>query len=121
LQYLLDRGVAQIQDEELALMGRLRDELKSISDIEVHGGPHPGRQIGVVSISSELYEPHTLATILAEEYGIETRAGLHCAPGMHSWLGTKASGGTVRMSSGPLTTCEQIEAALRAFREIHKT
>lgn len=120
LQYLLDRGVRQIRDEELALMSRLRDELKTLSGIRVHGCQNSDRQIGVLSISSELYEPHTLATLLAQEYGIETRAGLHCAPGMHTWLGTKDSGGTVRMSSGPFTAPEQIDSTIRAMGELHK-
>ena len=41
-----------------------------------------------MSLTLDGFEPQELATILDASFGIETRAGLHCAPGMHRCLGT---------------------------------
>ena len=51
-------------------------------------------------------------------FSIQVRSGLHCAPGIHAAMGTLAEGGTVRMSCGPFTTLDDIDAALAAVAEI---
>ena len=56
--------------------------------------------------------------ILDESFAIQTRASLHCAPRIHESLGTKARGGTVRLSPGPFSTAEDIDAALEALRAV---
>ncbi len=43
--------------------------------------------------------------------------GLHCAPGAHRFLGTFPEG-TVRVSPGPFTTSDDIDALVAALREI---
>jgi selenocysteine lyase/cysteine desulfurase len=74
--------------------------------------------VGVVSVAIEDYEPQVLAAILEENFAIQTRAGLHCAPGAHQSIGTLETGGTVRFSTGPFTTTADIDAASAALREI---
>ncbi|MCD7769800.1 MAG: aminotransferase class V-fold PLP-dependent enzyme, partial [Oscillospiraceae bacterium] len=54
---------------------------------------------------------------LEEEYGIQTRCGLQCAPAAHRALGTFPRG-TVRLSAGYATTDWELEQAARAVREI---
>ena len=54
---------------------------------------------------------------LAQDYGIATRAGAHCAPLMHRALGTEAQG-AVRFSFGYFNTAEETDAAIAAVREI---
>ena len=56
--------------------------------------------------------------MLDQKFGIEVRAGLHCAPGVHRAIGTFDSGGTVRLSVGPFTTAADISAAVEAMGEI---
>jgi cysteine desulfurase / selenocysteine lyase len=97
----------------------LREELGRVPGLQVRGTDDPAQRVGVVSLSSEIYDPHTFGTLLAQEYGVEARAGLHCAPGVHEWLGTKDAGGTLRLSVGPLNTLEQIETAIAAIRALH--
>ena len=58
-----------------------------------------------------------VADILAEDYGIATRPGAHCAPRLHRALGTEEQG-AVRFSFGWYNTEEEVDEALRAVREI---
>ncbi|MBW3541684.1 MAG: aminotransferase class V-fold PLP-dependent enzyme [Planctomycetes bacterium] len=105
--------------EELAQQLRVR--LATIGDsVKVHSYDPEGAHdyVGVVSITVADFEPQDVASILDESFGIQTRAGLHCAPGAHRALGTLAGGGTVRFSVGPFTTSDDIEAAVAAVQEI---
>lgn len=83
-------------------------------------GPAPTAidRIGVLSLNVTGFAPHELATILDEHYGIEGRAGLHCAPGVHRWLGTVESGGTFRLSLGPWLSASDRAHAIQALLEI---
>ncbi|HAH44543.1 MAG TPA: aminotransferase class V-fold PLP-dependent enzyme, partial [Planctomycetaceae bacterium] len=57
-------------------------------------------------------------SILDENFGIQIRAGLHCAPRIHACIGSKEAGGTLRFSPGPFTTVQQIETAVAAMQEL---
>ena len=73
---------------------------------------------GVVSFVVDGMDPRVVATLLDAHFGIEVRAGLHCAPLVHRSLGTLESGGTVRASVGPFTTEADIDALLTALMMI---
>ena len=62
----------------------------------------------------------TVARLLDDEWGIMTRAGLHCAPAAHRSLHT-APEGTLRLSWGVETTSAEIDTALEALRAIAVT
>lgn len=117
--YLLERGVESVRSHESQLIGRLREGLRKIAGLTLYGVDDPQQSVGVVSLTSDLYDPQSLAVLLSQEFGIETRSGLHCAPGVHDWLGTKEQGGTVRFSVGPFTTSEEIAAGLQALQSLH--
>ncbi|WP_437206275.1 aminotransferase class V-fold PLP-dependent enzyme [Planctomicrobium sp. SH664] len=76
------------------------------------------QRTAVISLSSDRISPQILATLLEEHFGVETRAGLHCAPLAHEQLGTLAAGGTVRLSSGPFTTADDLDAVLEGLAQI---
>jgi selenocysteine lyase/cysteine desulfurase len=63
-------------------------------------------------------DPQELAAILDSAYGIQVRAGLHCAPLMHAALGTLTHGGTVRLSYGPFNTPSELDRAAAAIGEV---
>jgi cysteine desulfurase/selenocysteine lyase len=109
---------AKLRERELSLTARMIDEFRSIPGVTVHV-PGPVRnQLGVVSISAANFEPQILAGLLDQEFGVQTRAGLHCAPRVHGWLGTLKTGGTIRFSLGHETTLDDILAATRAVRTL---
>lgn len=71
----------------------------------------------IVSLSVEGFAPSDLATILDVEFGIEVRAGLHCAALIHAALGSVPEG-TLRVSGGHSTTESEVRAFLDAMAEI---
>jgi len=118
LAWLEDRGIASIREHERQLAARMLDGLSAIRGIRLPGPVAADDRVGVVSITAEGFEPQILAAVLDESFGIETRAGLHCAPGAHRCLGTFAAGGTVRFSFGPFTTTDDVDAAVAATADI---
>jgi cysteine desulfurase family protein len=118
IRYVAHRTVEDLRRHELALTAQLLEGLRGITGITVFGPEDPADRVGVVSFQVQGYNPQELATLLDSAYGIQVRAGLHCAPLMHRALGTLHSGGTVRMSVGAFTTSEEIHQATTALQEI---
>jgi selenocysteine lyase/cysteine desulfurase len=111
-------GVAALRTHETELVAQLLAGLNGLPSVQVYGPPEPAQRTGVVSVSIDGLGPQDAAAILDESFGIETRAGLHCAPGAHASLGTLAGGGTLRLSVGPFVTPDQIAAAIAAIGKI---
>ncbi len=119
LSELTDEILTQRQQHERALVAELWDQLAHCSAITLYGpSPQEADRIGVISLNIAGFAPHELASILDEHYGIEGRAGLHCAPGVHRWLNTIETGGTYRMSLGPMITTEDMAHLARSLIEI---
>lgn len=111
--------LSQRQKHERALVADLWDRLAPCPAITLSGpSPHEVDRIGVISLNVAGLAPHELASILDEHYGIEGRAGLHCAPGVHQWLGTLETGGTYRLSLGSATTADDVDYVVRALKEV---
>ena len=72
------------------------------------GSRDPSNRTGVVSIDFLKADNGEMAFRLEQEYGIQTRCGLHCAPLAHRTLGTFPQG-AVRFSVGPFTTFEELD------------
>ncbi len=114
-----DDILAQRQQHERALTIELWDQLARCPAITLYGpSPQDADRIGVISLNVAGLAPHELATILDEHYGIEGRAGLHCAPGVHRWLGTLETGGTYRVSLGPAHTAGDVAHLARSLIEV---
>lgn len=118
LSWLQTQSVATVRDHEQALTQQLFDRLTRIPGLHCFGPLASDQRTGVVSVTVDGYDPQVVATILDESFGIQTRAGLHCAPGAHRAIGTLESGGTVRLSVGPFNTPADIAAACDALQEI---
>jgi selenocysteine lyase/cysteine desulfurase len=116
--WLLDRGVSAIHDHERALIRQLIDGFSGIHGVRIFGPSISQERVGVVSLAIEGFDPQDVANILDQSFGIQTRAGLHCAPGAHRAIGSFDAGGTVRFSVGPFTTDDHIAAAIDAVRQI---
>lgn len=118
VDWLTERGIASIREHEVERTSRLVEGLRGLDTIRIHGPETAEERVGVVSVTVEGFDPRDLATILDENFGIETRAGFHCAPGIHRALGTAETGGTLRFSVGPFTTADDIDAAVAALAEV---
>ena len=109
LDYLEGEGEAlRIREHKLA--GHLWARLMELEEdgIRVLGSRDPSNRTGVVSIDFLKADNGEMAFRLEQEYGIQTRCGLHCAPLAHQTLGTFPQG-AVRFSVGPFTTFEELD------------
>lgn len=118
LAWLEDRGIESIRDHERQLTRHMLESLSGVNGVRLPGPASAEDRVGVVSMTADGFEPQILSAVLDESFHIQTRAGLHCAPGVHRCLGTFSGGGTVRFSFGPFTTIDEIDAATAAITEI---
>lgn len=109
LDYLEGEGEA-LRVREHKLAGHLWARLMELEEdgIRVLGSRDPSNRTGVVSIDFLKADNGEMAFRLEQEYGIQTRCGLHCAPLAHQTLGTFPQG-AVRFSVGPFTTFEELD------------
>jgi selenocysteine lyase/cysteine desulfurase len=92
--------------------------LRSIPGIRLYSPSDEETAIPVVSLCVEGWDNHDLASVLDANFGIETRAGLHCAALIHNFIGTKADSGTLRLSLGHGSTRAEVQTVLGALRTI---
>ena len=119
LEYVMSKGIDKIRAQVLGLTQILIDELKQISRVKIYGPDSNEQRLPLVSLNIEGIVPSELSMILDKEYGIMTRAGLHCSPLAHTSLGTFPQG-TVRFSLGGFTTEKQISYTIDAIKKITK-
>ena len=120
VEWLLERGVETLRTEALAHTKLFLDQIKAIPGVILYGPESATERVGLISFNISGIDPQELAAILDSAFGIQCRAGLHCAPLMHATLGTLSTGGTVRVSFGPFTTATEIERAVAAIAEVAK-
>ncbi len=116
LDYLEQKGMDEIRRHEQDLMRRFYKGAKAIAGIKLYGD-FTGDRAPIVSLNWQDVPSGELADALAEDYGIATRAGAHCAPRMHRALGTVEQG-AVRFSFGHGNTAQEVDAALEALRSL---
>lgn len=110
-RYLAKRGVDAIHEHEMALKAELLDGLSTVPGLDVLSPPAPGG-VPVVTVRAGNMDAASLAEHLDREHGVQTRAGLHCAPEVHAILGT-TDDGAVRFSLGWASSRSDVEAAVR--------
>ena len=115
-RFLAGQGAATVHAREMALKAALFDGLSGVPGLKVLSPPGPDG-VPVVTVKADSMDAATLAGRLDREHGIQTRAGLHCAPEVHRILGTFEEG-AVRFSLGWASTGEDVEAAVTAVDTI---
>ena len=116
-EYLLRTGIAEVHARSVALGARFREALAGAEEIVLYGPDDPAASVGILSVNIQGSPCATVARLLDDEWGVMTRAGLHCDPAAHRSLGT-APDGTLRLSWGYDTTEDQIEIVVGALRTI---
>jgi len=117
VRFVLEQGVENIRRHEEKLTAQLIEGLQAVPGVTLYGGCDAARQAATVSFNVAGLEPSEVGLQLDEEYGILCRVGLHCAPPAHKTIGTFPTG-TVRFGLSYFNTEEEVEAALRAVREM---
>ena len=117
LDYLFEVGVSAIEEKENTLMRRFYDGVINLPGVTVYGDFTAEKRGAIVTLNIGDYDSGTVSDELSEVYDIATRAGAHCAPRMHEALGTVEQG-AVRFSFSWFNTEEEVDAAIRAVREM---
>ena len=118
LDYLAAEGEA-LRARERKLARHLWYRLMELDGegLRVLGSGEPDRRVGVVSVDFPGRDNGEMAFRLEQEYGVQTRCGLHCAPLAHRTLGTLPQG-AVRFSVGPFNTFAEIDYLEGALEEL---
>jgi len=117
LNYVEERGLAEIHRHEAELCERLRSGLSELPGFEVFGHTDASRRVGTLSFRCEALPAPEIGGILDQAFDIATRPGLHCAPYIHRSLGSFPDG-LLRVSPGAFNSTADIDALLAALREI---
>ena len=116
LDFIAVTGMETIRAHETALMRRFYEGVRDIPGVTVYGDFTHART-AVVALNIADLDSGEVADALAEDSGLATRSGAHCAPRLHRALGTEGQG-AVRFSFGWYNTEEETDAAIRAVEEL---
>ncbi|HYW08531.1 MAG TPA: aminotransferase class V-fold PLP-dependent enzyme, partial [Longimicrobium sp.] len=116
VEWVLARTPAAIHARESELKARLRERLAAIPGVTLLSPAAP-EGVGIVTLTLGGVDPAELAARLDRDHGVMARAGLHCAPETHQFLGTEATG-ALRFSLGWASTEEDVDRAAEAVAEI---
>ena len=117
MDYIRSVGRETIRSHELALARRFYEGAANTPGVTVYGDFSSWDRAPIVTLNIRDYDSSQVSDVRAQDYGIATRAGAHCAPRLHRALGT-VERGAVRFSFGWMNTEEETDAALAAVREI---
>ena len=113
-------GIDKIYNKENRLMQIFYSGISRVKGVKVYGDFRQDRvRCPIVSLNIGTADSSEISMLLEDEFGIVTRAGIHCAPLMHEYFGTKTQG-MVRFSFSYYNTEEEVTAAADAVKEIAK-
>ena len=116
LRFVRAKTPERIARYERTLIRRAAEGLRRFAGVTVYAARSSAAQVGVLSFSVRGRESEEVAEALAGR-GVAVRAGYHCAPLAHRTAGT-LEGGTVRVSVSAFNHEADIDAFLRAMRQI---
>ena len=117
LKFLLETGIENINEIIKKLTNRFYEGIENIEGIKIYSKKPGGDFTGIVSFNLSDMDSSEFALILDEKYEMQTRPGAHCAPLIHKHFGTENQG-IVRFSFSYFNTGEEIDAAIKAVKEI---
>lgn len=112
-------GPEEIWRKEEKLARRFYQRAKNLPGVKIYGDFEDQRRCPIVALNIRGLNSGFVSQLLAQDYGIYTRAGGHCAPLMHKALGTHKRG-VVRFSFSHLNTAREIDIGLLALAELAK-
>ena len=116
IAYILGHTVEAMTKKQERLSQVFLDGIRTIPNLTVYGDFTRPR-VGVISLNIGEADSAIVSGILWEEFQMATRSGFHCAPLMHTALGTDKRG-TVRFSFSSFTEEEDVCQAVEALKNI---
>jgi cysteine desulfurase / selenocysteine lyase len=117
VDWVLETGRDAIHRKEAALTEQLWQGLAEVPGVTLYGPPPGAERAPIVSCTLEGWEPTDAAAVLDQQFDIQCRAGLHCAPWAHQSLGSFPAG-TIRLSPGYFNTEAEVGAVVGALRSL---
>ncbi|MBL0921488.1 MAG: aminotransferase class V-fold PLP-dependent enzyme [Phycisphaerales bacterium] len=116
IAWVLERGVGALRAHGLEVSRAFVEGLGG-APVRLLGPSDVEARAPVFAVVVEGWSAQEAAAALEAEFGLLTRAGLHCAPGVHRAMGTFPDG-AVRVSFGAFSTVEDARLAARALAEL---
>ncbi|MBN1339959.1 MAG: aminotransferase class V-fold PLP-dependent enzyme [Bacteroidales bacterium] len=117
VQFILGKGIGSIRNQQLQLTEYLVVQLNNIDGIRIYGPGLSNERLPLVSFNIGRIPPSDIAFILDRDFGIMSRAGIHCTPLAHQAMGSFPRG-TVRLSLGCFNTQQEIDYVAEALKKI---
>lgn len=117
VRWILERGIDSVRAHHLEMTRSFIGGLADISGVTVYGTLDSRQQVGTVSFNIDGVSPSEAGFYLDEEFDIQCRVGLHCAPAAHQTIGTFPVG-TVRFAPGIFTSTGDLMRVLDAVEQI---
>lgn len=117
IDFIFGEGLKRIREHELKLTKRFIEGAGKVPGLKIYGPAGIDCRAPVVSFRIEGRKSTEIGGILDRNYGIECRAGLHCAPDAHHTLGTFEQK-LVRFGFSYFNTEEEVDRAIACLEEI---
>jgi cysteine desulfurase family protein len=116
--WLDEQGLQNIYAHEMKLATQLAEGLRQIRNVRIYCCDSMENHLSTITINIDGMDAGDVGIMLDVDHNIATRTGLHCAPLVHTQLGTVDIHGGVRFSIGAFNTGEQVDAAIAAVAAI---
>lgn len=121
IKFINKEGVKTIHDKNNFLLNYLVNDLKNIDNLKIYlDSNNIDNYTSCISLNINNIETAELSYILDNDFGIQNRSGLHCAPLAHETIGTYPSG-TVRLSIGYFNTLDEMKYTISALNKISQS
>jgi len=118
IEWLLAETVAKVQQHEGTLVRTFIESVMGVEGLTYMGPQGVKDRIGVFSVKIHDIPPLELAHRIERDFGLLTRAGIHCAPFVHKTFDTTSTGGATRLSFGPFLSRQDVKFAADALAQI---
>ncbi|QSX09093.1 aminotransferase class V-fold PLP-dependent enzyme [Alkalibacter rhizosphaerae] len=118
-RYLNRIGVSVVYEKSIRLANMFYHGLLGRRGITFYGDFSGEARLPIVSLNVGEMDAGQVSDLLAEEYGIATRSGAHCAPGVHRYFGTERQG-MVRFSFSHFNAADEVMKAVEAVQNLTK-
>lgn len=114
----LSRRMEVRTTKERELRAALIRGLEEIEGLKLYGPGANEPGLAIISFSLAGKRADEVSFELKQRFGIASRPGLHCAPALHEFLGTKESGGLVRFGLSEYNDVVEVSKVISAVKMI---
>jgi cysteine desulfurase family protein len=118
ISFLQEKSLGEIRQREQNLAEYFYKGIADLPGMQLYGKFENWKaRTPVISLNLNHYDSAQVSDELCQRFGIQTRAGAHCAPLVHQHFHTEAQG-MVRFSFGWNTTESEIQTCIQAMQTL---